>query len=172
MAKTKLQKENMLNSIKSKIKDSKSLIISVFDKLNVNADQELRSELRKNSVEHEVIKKTLLTKAFGEEKMTDLPEDQLIGNISISSSEDEVMGAKVLAKFAKNNEGFKIIGGLLNNIWASADKINELSKLPTKPELIAKTVGTIKAPLSSFVNVLSGNLRGLVNALNAIKNNK
>jgi len=169
MAKTKLQKQKILENINNKIKDSKSLVISVFDKLPVNEDQELRKELRKNNVKHEVIKKTLLKKSFTENKIDGLPENELIGNISLSTSEDEVMGAKILAKFGKDKEDFKIIGGLLNSVWVDASKILELAKLPTKPELIAKTVGTIKAPLTGFVNVLSGNLRGLVNVLNNIK---
>lgn len=169
MAKTKLQKQDILNNINQKIKNSKSLVISVFDKLPVNQDQELRKELRKNNVKHEVIKKTLLKKSFTENKIDGLPENELIGNISLSASEDEVMGAKVLANFAKDKDDFKIIGGLLNSVWVDANKILELAKLPTKPELIAKTVNTIKAPLSGFVNVLSGNVRGLVNVLNNIK---
>lgn len=170
MAKTKSQKQDILNNINQKIKDSKSLVISVFDKLPVNEDQELRRELRKNNVKHEVIKKTLLKKSFEENKIDGLPEHELLGNISLTASEDEVMGAKVLAKFSKDKEDFKIIGGLLNSIWVDANKILELAKLPTKPELIAKTIATINAPISGFVNVLSGDLRGLINILNNIIN--
>lgn len=172
MAKSKQQKKEMLENMKSKIKDSKSLIISVFNKLPVNQDQTLRSELRKENIKHAVVKKTLLKKSFSENKIKGLPENELQGNISLTAAGDEVMGAKILAKFAKDKEDFKIVGGLLDSIWVDTNKILELAKLPSQPEMLAKTVGTIKAPLNSFVNVLFGNVRGLINVLNAVKNQK
>jgi len=172
MAKTKQQKEQALKGLKNKIADSNSLVISTFSNLTVNEDQNLRGQLRKENVSYEVAKKTLLKKAFSDNKVHGLPESELLGNISVATSQDEVAGAKILSKFAKGRENFKIIGGILNQVWVDANKIAELAKLPSKLELIAKTVGTIKAPLTGFVNVLSGNTRGLVNVLNAIKNSK
>lgn len=172
MPKTKQQKQQVLKNINDKIDAANSVIISVFDKLPVNKDQALRSDLRKENVSHEVVKKTLLKKTFAEKKIEGLQEENLLRNITLSTSEDEVAGAKILAKFAKDNEGFEIIGGLLNKVWVDANKIKELAKLPSKLELIAKTVGTIKAPITGFVNVMSGNLRNLVNVLNNIKENK
>lgn len=170
MAKTRQQKEQMLDRINQKIKASKTLVISAFDKVSVSEDQELRGELKQNDVEHEVVKKTLLKKAFKDNKIADLPEEGLRGNISLTSSEDEVAGAKILAKFSEDNEGFRILGGLFEKSWVGADKILELAKLPSHLELIAQTVGTIKAPLSGLANVLSGNVRNLINVLNNIKN--
>ena len=85
MAKTKQQKQAMLENINSKIKNSKSLVISVFDKLPVNSDTQLRSEMKKENVDYNVVKKTLLTKAFEENKINELPKDELLGNISISN---------------------------------------------------------------------------------------
>jgi len=172
MAKTKQQKEQVFKGLKNKIADSNSLVISTFSNLTVNEDQNLRGQLRKENVSYEVAKKTLLKKAFSDNKVHGLPESELLGNISVATSQDEVAGAKILSKFAKGRENFKIIGGILNQVWVDANKIAELAKLPSKLELIAKTVGTIKAPLTGFVNVLSGNTRGLVNVLNAIKNSK
>jgi len=172
MAKTKQQKEQVFKGLKNKIADSNSLVISTFSNLTVNDDQNLRGQLRQENVSYEVAKKTLLKKAFSDNKVQGLIESELLGNISVATSQDEVAGAKILSKFAKGRENFKIIGGILNQVWVDANKIAELAKLPSKLELIAKTVGTIKAPLTGFVNVLSGNTRGLVNVLNAIKNSK
>ncbi len=170
MPKSKQQKEKVLNELNQRIKDSNSLIISVFDKLPVSEDRKLRTELRKNGVVYEVIKKTLLKKALAENKITNLSDETLLKNISVATTNDEVVGAKILFKFIKGKEDFKILGGLLNKVWIDGARIAELAKLPSKEELIAKTVGTIKAPLNGLVNVLNGNLRGLINTLNAIKN--
>jgi len=61
-------------------------------------------------------------------------------------------------------------GGILENQWIAADKVKALAKLPGRDELIAKTVSAIKAPITGFVNVLAGNLRGLINVLKAVQN--
>ncbi len=168
MPKSKLQKQKVLDNLAKKLNDSKSVIISVFEKLSVKDDYALRQELKKQGASHEIIKKTLLKKVLAEKKITGLNEQKLLGNISLTAANDEALGAKILAKFAKGKENFKIVGGILNNIWLDADRIMALAKLPSKQELIAKTVGTIKSPLSGFVNVLTGNIRGLVNVINAI----
>lgn len=172
MPKSKLQKKKVLDNASLKLNESKSFIVSVFEKLPVKEDFALRKELKSQGAKHEIIKKTLLKKVLAEKQINHLDGVDLIGNLAITTSDDEVMGAKILAKFIKGKENFKIVGGVLNNQWLEAEKIMALAKLPSKEELIAKTVWTIKAPLTGFVNVLSGNMRGLVNVLNSIKDKK
>jgi len=50
--------------------------------------------------------------------------------------------------------------------------VKKLPGLPSKNELYAKLVGSLNAPVSGFVNVLAGNLRGLVNVLKAVQESK
>ena len=172
MAKTRQQKQEVIKNIENKIDSSNAIVFSAFDQVTVNEDQKLRSELRKQDVSYEIVKKTLLQKVLQQKEVSGFEENIFNRNISMTASEDEVSGAKLVAEFAKDKEGYKIIGGILNNEWFDGEKIEALAKLPSKEELIAKTIGTIKAPLSGFVNVLAGNLRGLVNTLNAIKDQK
>jgi large subunit ribosomal protein L10 len=73
---------------------------------------------------------------------------------------------------AKVNENLKIVGGLLGKSILSKEEVVALSKLPSKEELLAKLVGTLNAPVSGFVNVLAGNLRGLVQVLKAVGESK
>jgi len=87
--------------------------------------------------------------------------------------EDEVAPAKIVAEFQKEHEdkvGF--IAGILENKLLNAEEVSALSKLPSKRELYAKIVGSINAPVSGFVNVLAGNIRGLVNVLKAVEEKK
>ena len=172
MAKTRQQKQEVIKNIENKIDSSNAIVFSAFDQVTVNEDQKLRSELRKQDVSYEIVKKTLLQKVLQQKEVSGFEENIFNRNISMTASEDEVSGAKLVAEFAKDKEGYKIIGGILNNEWVGGEKIEALAKLPSKEELIAKTIGTIKAPLNGFVNVLAGNLRGLVNTLNAIKDQK
>lgn len=86
--------------------------------------------------------------------------------------EDEVAPAKLCWQFAKKNKALEITGGILEKDILTKEEIENLAKLPGKDELIAKVVGSIGAPISGFVNVLAGNLRGLVGVLGAIKDQK
>ena len=98
---------------------------------------------------------------------------KLEGQVAIAvSSKDEVAAAKIIAKLAKVNENLKIVGGILGTKELSVEEVNALAKLPTKEELLAKLVGTLNAPASGFVNVLAGNMRGFVTALQAIADKK
>ncbi len=60
-----------------------------------------------------------------------------------------------------------ILSGVFDGKFASKEQMMALADLPSKDELRAKLVGTINAPVSGFVNVLAGNIRGLINVLNA-----
>jgi len=170
MAKTKQKKEELLKNLKAKLADSKSIVFANFTGLSVKDTEDLRAKCREAEVEYLVAKKTLLKKAL-EEAGFEVPK--LEGEISAAFSvKDEVIAAKVLDTFAKGHEQIKFLAGILENKMIDAEEVKGLAKLPSKDELFAKMVGSIKAPISGFVNVLSGNLRGFVNVLNAIKESK
>ncbi|MBI3290784.1 50S ribosomal protein L10 [Candidatus Falkowbacteria bacterium] len=94
------------------------------------------------------------------------------GVATVFGYEDEVAPARVIQTFAKNHEALNTVGGILEGRFVGPEKIIELSRLPSRDELLAKVVGSINAPISGFVNVLAGNLRGLVGVLSAIKDSK
>jgi large subunit ribosomal protein L10 len=168
MAQSKQQKEELVKDLAQKIKASKAVVFSDFKGLMVKDMSVLRRELRAAGVEIKVLKKTLINLALKDAGI-ELDIKKLEGQIAIAvSSGDEVVAAKIIAKAAKANENLKMVGGILGVKELSADEVNALAKLPSKEELLAKLVGTLNAPVSGFVNVLSGNLRGLVNVLKAV----
>lgn len=173
MPKTKQQKEKVLAELTDNLKNAKSATLASFSAITVNKDQELRSNMKKENISYSVVKKTLLRKAFGKLGFETDSLDAIDKNISLAiSTEDEVAPAKAIYEFSRDNKGMNIVGGILENAWVDENKIKTLAVLPSKEELIAKTVGTIKAPLNSLVNVLAGNIRGLINTLNAVKEQK
>lgn len=172
MPKTKSQKQEEVKKLKQSFASAKSAVFTSYDGLTVAQSQELRNNLRNEKVKYLACKKTLFKRALEGSKL-DFNPDEFSGSLAVAfGKEDEVAPAKILADFAKDKEALKIQGGILEGKFINASKVLELAKLPSRLELIAKTVATINAPISGFVNVLAGNIRGLVNVLNGIKKSK
>ncbi len=174
MAKTKEQKKEILQKLNEKIKKAKSVVFAEFNGLGVKDNEELRIKLKQENSEYYVAKKTLLNIAFKEEKIQELDVEKFNGRVAtIFGYEDEVAPAKIVDEFKKTHkEQINFIGGVLENNFLSAEKIQELAKLPSKQELYAKIVGSLNAPISGFVNALAGNMRNLVYVLKAIEEKK
>ncbi len=173
MAKTRQQKEELFKALKDNFDAAKSVVFVHFDKLKVKEIEALRKLFRAERINYVVAKKTLLKKALKESGIANLEEKFFAKEVGVAFGiDDEVAPARVIQKFSKDHEALKAFGGVLEHGFVGADKVIELSKLPSKEELLAKVVGSLNAPISGFVNVLAGNLRGLVQILSAIKDSK
>ena len=82
---------------------------------------------------------------------------------------DEIAPAKISYLASKKNDQIKILAGILGKEYLDQDRVMELAKLPNKPELLGKLLGTMQAPISNFIYVLNGNIKGLVTVLSKIK---
>ncbi len=170
MPKTKAQKHSVLQNLIDKLDNMKSAVFVNFSGIPVKEIDGLRQDCKKEDVKYEVTKKTLLKKALAEKG---LEAKNFEGEVAtVIGLGDEVTPAKLIAEFAKGHENMQILGGILEGKLIEKDQVVALAKLPGRDELIAKAVGSIAAPLSGMVNVLQGNLRNLVYALNAIKESK
>jgi len=169
---TRQQKEIIVRDLAEKLRGSKAVVFSDYKGLTVKDMTTLRNDLRKEGVDLKVLKKTLLQIALKDAGI-DMDVKKLEGQIAVAvAKNDEVAAAKIIAKMAKANENLKIAGGILGTKELSVAEVNALAKLPSKEELLAKLVGTLNAPVSGFVNVLAGNLRGLVTVLKAVADKK
>jgi len=152
---------------------AKSVVFANFQGLTVVDMESLRAECRENDITCVASKKTLVKRALSDAGLGDVDTKAFEGGVAaFFGNSDEVAAAKIVAKFAKDHEVVKVFGGVLEGSFIESEKVIALSKLPSKEELLAKMVGSLNAPVSGFVNVLAGNLRGLVNALSAIKDTK
>lgn len=167
MALTKLQKQKIIENLKEKIEKQKSIVFVDFSGVGVKELSELRRKMRENNNEFKVAKKTLVRIALGE-KQIKLPQD-LPGEVALGFGyEDEISPFKILGDFSRQNENLKIIGGFVGE-FIGEEKAKEIAQLSSKEELLAKMVGSISAPISNLVNILEGNIRGLVSLLSQIK---
>lgn len=172
MPKTRQEKEVRVGELAEVLKTAKSLVFANYEKLPVKEIEKLRREIKKQGAAYTVAKKTLLQRAMKEAGFSADPKT-IAGNFAtVIGLDDEVAPAKAVAAFAKDHENLKIVGGVLEGKFLDAGAVVALSKLPNKKELLGMLVGTLQGPIAGFANVLAGNLRGLVTALSAVRDQK
>lgn len=169
MALTKEKKQKILNDLKEKIQKQKSMVFVDFEGLKVKDLTQLRENLKQEENELKVAKKTLISKAFEDEKIGVNRED-LKGEVAlVLGYQDQVSPSRIVHQFAKENNALSILGGYLQGQFIDDKKVEELAQLPSKEVLLARLVGTMSAPISNFANVLNANLTGFVQVLSQIK---
>lgn len=174
MAISRAHKEQVVASLTEKFKGMKAAAFAQVSGLTMPQSDELRSKAREIGVEVVIAKKTLLAIAAKEAGIENIDPKTLEGSIITAIGlEDEVAAAKLLKEFGKaNDDAIVLAGGVLEGNGISAEEVNQLAALPSKEELYAKLVGSLNSPVSGFVNVLAGNIRGLVTVLGAVRDNK
>jgi large subunit ribosomal protein L10 len=170
MAVTKEKKRKILEKLKEKIGNQKIMIFVDFTGLKSKDLFLLRKKLQESGNDLKVAKKTLINLALREKNLDVVDVKKMIGEIAlIFGLSDEILPAKTVFEFSKENKNLKILGGILEKKFVGAEKIEELAKLPSREELLMKLVRSILAPISNFINVLEANIKGLIYALSAIK---
>jgi large subunit ribosomal protein L10 len=162
------EKKKQVAELSEKLKAAHTGVIVNYKGITVADDTKLRKELRESGSNYKVVKNTILRLALKEAGIEGL-DSILEGTTAIAvNTEDYVAPAKVLNNYAKQNKNFEIKGGFIDGKSATVAEIQTLASLPSKEELVAQTLRGLNAPISGFVTVLNGTLRGLVIALNAI----
>ncbi len=170
MSLTRIQKEDIVKQVSDLLANSKMTVLAEYSGTSVKSLQELRSIAIENETEIHVIKNRLIIKALSNnEKTRKIDTDQIKGQLLYAfNPSDEVAPAKDMANFAKLNPTLNFVGAITQDgTFMSAEDVVSLSQLPTKDQLRAQLVGTISAPINGFVNVVAGNIRGVLNVLNA-----
>ncbi|MCD6528567.1 50S ribosomal protein L10 [bacterium] len=168
---TKEQKQKILENLKEKIDKQKGMIFVNFKGLKVKDMTDLRKKLKSINSQLLVVKKTLTRIAF-EDKKIKINEEKLEGQIAIIFAFQDILPtAKTVYQFSQENENLKILAGYFDNEFREAEDVISLAKIPPREVLLAKLIGSIKAPAVNFVNVLQGNIKGLLYLLKAIKPN-
>lgn len=164
------QKKEIVKDLIDKLSRQKAVVFFDYTGLKVNQFQEVRAKLRKQKIDCQVCKKSLIDLALEESGFKDVSVKKLPGQIGlVMGYDDEVLPAKILYDFSKDNENLKIVNGLIQGEYLEKESIIELAKLPSKQELLAKLVGNISSPISGLMNVFRSNLEKLIFVLKNVK---
>ncbi|MGH4120680.1 50S ribosomal protein L10 [Clostridium sp.] len=155
MSNNRQLKEAKVAEIKEKLEKAQGLVLSEYQGLNVEDDTLLRKSLREAGVEYKVYKNTLVILAARELGIEGIVE-HLQGPISIAFGyEDPTAAARVLNEFAKTHKKLELKAGIIQGQVFDGAKINELAAIPPRDVLIARLLGSFKAPLSNFAYLLN-----------------
>jgi len=151
--------------------DSETAIVMHYRGLTVEQMNQLRTDIRQAGSSLQVVKNTLARRAA---EGTDfaVTSHLFTGPTAIAYGSDPVSLAKAVSDFAKKNEKLVILGGVLDANCISASEITALASLPSKDVLLAKLLGSLQSPISSFVRTLAEVPASFVRTLAAVRDQK
>ena len=168
MAKTKVQKADLMNQYKEALEKSKAVYVSTIQ-LDVNATTALKKELGNSDAAYSIVKNTLFRKALKDVKGIELMVD---GQSSVIFCFDDIVApAKKINDLQKEEKATpKIV--IMGSTVVDASKIKELATLPSYEELVGKLLYVFNSGAQGFAVALQSTNKKLLWALNAIAESK
>ena len=147
-------KKEEVSKLAEQMKDSKLILLADYRGINVSDVTGLRTELRNIGADYKVIKNNITRRALAECGLEGLDE-QLEGPTAvIMTKEDYLEPTKVIYNFTKNNDFYKIKGGVIEGKVMTAEEIITLAKLPSRQELLSMLAGGLLASISKLAIAL------------------
>ena len=147
------EKNDFVQNLKEELKNSTSVIVSLYAGLNVKEIDELRKAMRDNKAKFKVTKNRLAKLALADTQYNNIA-DLFSGPTAVAYSADPVAPAKISIEFEKKFKNFKILGGSFEGEKITQEKIKYLGSLPSLDEIRGKLVGLLLAPAQKIVSVL------------------
>ncbi len=148
-------KIDAIKELREEFSDYDAYIFTDYRGMTVAQITDIRKALRKESAAYRVVKNRYAKIALNEIDKKGADED-LVGPTAVALVKGDTANvvAKVLFQAAKDGTSIKVKGALVDGELLSSEQIEALSKLPTKLELIASLMGTMKAPVQKLAATL------------------
>jgi large subunit ribosomal protein L10 len=165
------EKQAAVAEISAEVTQAQAIVVAEYRGLGVAAMTDLRKKARGSGIYLRVLKNTLARRAVAATPFAGLSE-KMVGPLAYGISSDPVKVAKVLHDFARGNDKFVIKAGAMANFVMSPKDVASLATMPSREELLAKLLGTMQAPIATFVRTLNEVPTKFVRALAAVRDQK
>jgi len=168
MPKSKAQKQETIKELNDNLDKAKSIVFVDIQGLKVNDLVVLRKKVKEAKGVFKVAKKSLIDIVLKSKKEIgdNVRAKEMTGEIAmLFSLEDPIQPLKSLYNFSKEHESLKFVAGVFDNLLLQKEEVLAIAQLPSKEELLSKLVSGIANPIYGFVNVLQGNIKGLITVL-------
>ena len=150
---TKEQKKVYIDEMSKQFENSKAVMVTHYQGLTMPQIDELRSKMREHGIIFKITKNRITKLALEKTRCKDLA-DLFTGPTAVAFGEDAIISARILSKFAKDNENLKLIGGIMENEVLDQAGVQNVATLPTLDEARANIVGILNAPASKLISIL------------------
>ena len=146
-------KKNYIEEMKKVLSSNESVMIAHYQGLNVVQLDALRKEFRENGIIFKITKNRITKLAIKETPLKEI-EKFFTGPTAAAISSDPFMSARILSKFAKNNDKLKIVAGFMEGKVIDQAEVEKIASLPTLQEARAKIVGVLNASAQKIIGIL------------------
>lgn len=171
MSLNRQEKAIVIEEVTTQVAKAQSIVVAEYRGLDVASVTVLRKTAREKGVYLRVLKNSLARRAVVGTPFEAL-SSKLTGPLIYGISADPVNAAKVLSEFAKSNDKLVIKAGSLPNSVLDANGIKALATMPSREELLSKLLGTMQAPIATFVRTLNEVPTKFVRGLAAVRDQK
>jgi large subunit ribosomal protein L10 len=164
-------KKEVVAEFSARLAKAQAIVLAEYRGLPVEKITQLRAKARASGVYLRVLKNTLARRAVQGTPFEKLA-DQMVGPLAYGVSDDPVSAAKLLHTYAKENDKLVIKAGAIPGQLMSAKEVGSLAALPSREELLAQLMGTMLAPVTTFVQTLNQVPSKFVRTLAAVRDQK
>jgi large subunit ribosomal protein L10 len=149
----KEQKKNYISAMETQFQNNEAVLVTHYQGLTMTQLDSLRAEMREHGIKFQITKNRITKLALEKTKCKDL-SNLFTGATAVAFSSDAIISARILSKFAKDNQNLKLLGGIMGEELLDQAAVQNVANLPTLDEARAKIVGILATPASKFVSIL------------------